>query len=67
MVKKFVKLYLHSSYTVQISFCFDENPGKNISDEVLNECNINRCYFGAKIQIFERHHFFITKMKMIHF
>ena len=35
MVKKFVKLYLHSSCTVQISFCFDENPGKNISDEVL--------------------------------
>ena len=35
MVKKFVKLYLHSSCTVQSTFCFDENPGKNISDEVL--------------------------------
>ena len=66
-MKKIVKLYLHSSCTVQITFCFGENPGKNISDEVLNECNINRCYFGAKIQIFERHHFLISKKKMRHF
>ena len=68
--EKFVKLYLHSSYTVQISFCFDENPGKNISDEVL-KLKMNAIstvvILGRKFKYFRDSNFFISKMKMIHF